>query len=33
MKSRMSFDAMQKAAQKKAKDFGDRLDGYSYFEW
>ena len=33
MKSKTSFDAKQKTAQKKAKDFGDRLDGYSSVEW
>ena len=33
MKSKTSFDVKQKTAQKKAKDFGDRLDGYSSIEW
>jgi hypothetical protein len=33
MKSKTSFDVMQKAAQKKVKDFGDRLTGYSSVKW
>jgi hypothetical protein len=33
MKSKTSFDVKQKAAQKKAKDFGDRLTGYSAVQW
>ena len=33
MKSKTSFDVKQKAAQKKAKDFGDRLTGYSSVKW
>lgn len=33
MKSCTSFDAKQKNAHKKAKNFGDRLDGYCSVEW